>query len=62
MTKATILAKNISHKLSKYKKNGQDSKNAKSNFAYFLTAIVNVYFMEGRLGTRLLLLLHLTFF
>ena len=53
---------NIWHKLKKCNKIGQDFKNVISSFACFLTAIVNVSFLEERLGTRLRLHPHLTFF
>ena len=35
-------SQNIWHKLKKYRKTGQNFKNLISNFAWFLTAIVNV--------------------
>ena len=53
---------NIWHKVKKSIKIGQDFKNLLSKFAYFLTAIVKVQFLEGRLGTRLRIHPNLTFF
>ena len=46
-------SQNIWHKLKKYSKTGQDVKNVISNFVCFLTAIVNVSLLKGRLGTSL---------
>ena len=53
---------NLWHKVKRYNKIGQDFKNIVTNFAWFLTAIVNIEFLEGRLGIRLRLHPHLTFF
>ena len=53
---------NTWQKVKKYSKIGQNLKNFIYNFACFLTAIVNVKFLEGRLGTRLRLHPNLTFF
>ena len=54
--------KNICLKVKKSSKSGQDFKNLSSNFACFLTAIVKVSFLEGRLGTTLRVHPDLTFF
>ena len=40
----------------------QDFRNGISKFAFLMTAIVNVYFMEGTLGIRLNLHPHFSFF
>ena len=53
---------NTWQKVKKYSKIGQNLKNFIYNFACFLTAIVNVKFLEGRLCTRLRLHPNLTFF
>ena len=55
-------SQNIWHKLKKYSKIRQGFKNVISNFAGFLTATVNVWFVEGRLSAGLLLHPLLTFF
>ena len=55
-------SENIWHKVRKSSKIGQNFKNLLSNFGYFLTAIVKVWFLEERLGTRLHLHPNLTFF
>ena len=54
--------KNICLKVKKSSESEQDFKNLSSNFACFLTAIVKVSFLEGRLGTRLRVHPNLTFF
>ena len=48
-----IPVQNVWHEAKKCPKIGQDFKTLQSNFACFLTAIVKVYFLERRLGTRL---------
>ena len=53
---------NIWNKVKKSSKIGQDYKNVTSNFAYFLTAVVKVYILEGRLGTKLYIHPNLPFF
>ena len=46
------LRQNISGKVNKYNKIGQDYQNLISNFACFLFVIVKVYFLESRLDAR----------
>ena len=53
--------KNIWHMLKIYSIVGQDFKNVISEFAFLMTAIVNVYLMEVTLGLRLLLHPHFSF-
>ena len=53
---------NVWQKVKRYNKIGQGFKNVISNFACFLTVIVNVSFLEGRKGIRLYPHPHLTFF
>ena len=46
---------NIWNKIEKSSKIGPGKKSLISTFAYFLTAITKVQFLDGRLGTRLCL-------
>ena len=52
---------NISNKIEKFSKTGQEKKSLISVSARFLTALANVLFLEGRLGTRLYLHPNLKF-
>ena len=52
----------IWHNLNKSSKLVEDLQNVIPNFAYVLTAITNVWFLEGRLATKLRLYPNLTSF
>ena len=52
---------NISNKIEKFSKTGQEKKSLISVSARFLTALANVLFLERRLGTRLYLHPNLKF-
>ena len=52
---------NISNKIEKFSKTGQEKKSLISVSARFLTALDNVLFLEGTLGTRLYLHPNLKF-
>ena len=54
-------SQNIWHKPKKYCKTGQEFDNLICNFACFLTAIVNLSFLQRNLGTCMCLQLRLTF-
>ena len=48
--------------MEKFSKTGQEKKGLVSVFAWFLTAIVKIYFLEGGLVTRLCVLPNSRFF